>query len=198
MSLRVKLSVRHQLYNTAKRAFGLQNLGYKEVSMCWKLNTLFICLSFAVRTQLVQPDPCRTSSSNRFFVLLLFCCRCFSPEAPLNLHHFDVESRPCWGVECRSQGVGHLSHQCMAGGGSSGEGKEKWASYVPQLIISALASYLQLARGLGSFLIKSQLLYFTQDDLITFYVGVLDCLIITTFWPCSLPINSSELSPIDL
>lgn len=84
------------------------------------------------------------------------------------------------------------------GGGSSGEGKEKWASYVPQLIISALASYLQLARGLGSFLIKSQLLYFTQDDLITFYVGVLDCLIITTFWPCSLPINSSELSPIDL
>lgn len=35
--------------------------------------------------------------------------------------------------------------------------------------------------GVGSCLIKSQLFYFTQEDLITFYVGVLDCLIITTF-----------------
>ena len=36
-------------------------------------------------------------------------------------------------------------------------------------------------RGGGSCLIKSRLFYFTQEDLITFYVGVLDCLIITTF-----------------
>lgn len=49
-------------------------------------------------------------------------------------------------------------------------------------MISALASYLQLVKGgVGSCLIKSRLFYFTQEDLITFYVGVLDCLIITTF-----------------
>lgn len=56
-------------------------------------------------------------------------------------------------------------------------------------MISALASYLQLVKGgVGSFLIKSLLLYFTQEDLITFYVGVLDCLIITTFL-AALPSN---------
>lgn len=35
--------------------------------------------------------------------------------------------------------------------------------------------------GGGAFLIKSRPSYSTQEDLITFYVGVLDCLIITTF-----------------
>lgn len=49
------------------------------------------------------------------------------------------------------------------------------------LIINVLASYLQLVKGMGLFLIKSRLLCSTQEDLITFYVGVLDCLIITTF-----------------
>lgn len=78
------------------------------------------------------------------------------------------------------------------GEGGGLERKEKWGGYAPLLIINVLASYLQLVKGMGLFLIKSRLLCSTQEDLITFYVGVLDCLIITTFWPCSLPINSSE------
>lgn len=65
------------------------------------------------------------------------------------------------------------------------EEEERCVGYVPQPRITALSLYLQLAEGGwgGSFLIKSRLSDFTQEDLITFYVGVLDCLIITTFWP---------------
>lgn len=81
------------------------------------------------------------------------------------------------------------STMCMTSGHDR---KEKWGGYAPWLVINVLASYLQLVKGVGLFLIKSWLLCSTQEDLITFYVGVLDCLIITTFWPCSLPINSSE------
>lgn len=68
------------------------------------------------------------------------------------------------------------------------------ACYHPLLMITAWASYLQLVggRGRGYFLIKSCLFYIAQEVLITLYVGALDCLIISTFWPRTLPINSCE------
>lgn len=72
------------------------------------------------------------------------------------------------------------------GEGGGLERKEKWGGYAPLLIINVLASYLQLVKGMGLFLIKSRLLCSTQEDLITFYVGVLDCLILTMLPPNQL------------